>query len=112
MFDVGPNRCVYVEALPGIEAVRIGRTVDLLQRVRWFEYSYFPIEVILVGECGAWEFAPEEAEAELFTLLDEIHLRQHNLELYTKLPTYDWYLPDRRKLSKLFLGCVGESIPY
>jgi len=107
--EISPNRCVYVEAVPGIAAVRIGRTIDLLQRLRWFEYSYFPIEVVLVGECNAWESAPEEAEGELFSLLDGIHLWRHNRDLYTKLPTLDWYLPDRRKILEAFFRlCRGK----
>ena len=111
MAEIGPNRCVYVEAVPGIPAVRIGRTVDLLQRLRRFEYTYFPIEVVLYGECSAWEFAPVEAERELFSLLDPIHLWRHNRDLYTKLPTYDWFLPDRRKILEAFFRLCRGRLP-
>lgn len=99
---VNPDRCVYVEAIPGIEAIRIGRTVDLPQRLRRFEYRYFPVEVILTGECTAGEFVPEEAETELFSLLYPIHLSLHNPNLYATLPTKDWYLPDRHKILESF----------
>ena len=106
-----PDRCVYVEAVLGINAIRIGRTENLLQRVRNFEHSYFPVEVILVGECTAYEDATERAEKRLFSLLNEIHLRHHNPDLYGKLPTYDWYLPDRRKLLNAFSRLCRAEVP-
>jgi hypothetical protein len=106
-----PDRCVYVQGMPGIEAVRIGRTVDLLQRVSRFEYSHCPIEVILVGECTAYDTAPQSAEAKLFNLLQEIHLSRHNPDLYRRLPTYDWYLPDRRKILDAFARLCGADAP-
>ena len=100
---------VYVEAVPGIEALRIGRTIDLSQRLLSFEYRYFPVEVVLVGHCIGWGKAPEYAEARIFRLLDEIHLSRHNPLLYGQLPTYDWYLPDRNRILRAFLGlCRGE----
>ena len=99
---------VYVEAVPGIGAIRIGRTVDLPQRLRWFEYTHLRVEVILLGCCVAEEDA-ERAEARIFDLLDEIHLRRHDPQLYGLLPTYDWYLPDRRMILYSFLSlCRGE----
>ena len=55
--------CVYVMAVPNIEAVRIGRTVDLPQRLRWFEYKNFPVEVILLGKGNAFDPEAKKAEA-------------------------------------------------
>ena len=104
---------ICVQGLPGLEAVRIGRTVDLPQRLRWFEWRYLPIEVILVGECSSWEYAPEAAEIQLFSLLDEIHLSRHNCVLHGALPTYDSYLPDKRKIIAAFSRlCRKGPFPF
>jgi hypothetical protein len=111
LLPTSPDRCVYVEAVPGIGAVRVGRTANLLQRVRNFEHRHLKIEVILVGECTAYRDAPERAETKLFSLLDEIHLRRHNPNLYRQLPTYDWFLPDRRKLRNAFSRLCGADMP-
>lgn len=73
--------CVYVMAVRGIEAVRIGRTVDLPQRLRWFEYKNFPVEVILLGKCNVLNHDAKRAEEEIFQLLDDIHLRRRNPKL-------------------------------
>lgn len=70
--------CVYVMATPGIEAVRIGRTVDPFQRVRWFEYKNFLVEIILLGECNALDPEAKRAEEEVFHLLGDIRLSEHN----------------------------------
>ena len=102
---------VYVQAIPGVDAVRIGRSADVLKRVRCFEYRYGAIEVILEGECITWERAPERAEKRLFRLLADIELRRHNPALYANLPTYDWYLPDRRRILDAFSQLCRGHFP-
>lgn len=108
--------CVYVMAVPGIEAVRIGRTVDLAQRVRRFAYENqnLPVEIIIVGHCNALDPEAKRAEAEIFRLLDDIHLSRHNRQLYAELPLaagYDWYLPDRRRIKDAFWSLWRGSPP-
>jgi T5orf172 domain-containing protein len=101
--------CVYVEGVPGLAAVRIGRTKNLLQRLRWFEYDHFPVEVLLVGECTDCAFAPEEAETAIFRALEDLRLWRHDAQVWVNLETGDWFLPDRRRILDAFSRlCKGR----
>ncbi|PYV47361.1 MAG: hypothetical protein DMG92_16480 [Acidobacteria bacterium] len=91
------------------------------QRLRWFEYKNFPVEVILLGKGNAFDPEAKKAEAAVFHLLDDIHLRERNPQLYVDLvrlrsperlgPGYDWYLPDRRRILEAFWKLCRGSTP-
>jgi hypothetical protein len=113
--EYGETSCgrIYVMAIEGIEAVRIGRTRDLPQRLRRFDWRYpqYPVEIILTGICNARDPTGERAESDVFRLLDKIHLSRHNPDLYRRLETYDWYLPDQRKILKAFRSLTRGKSP-
>src|SRR5947208_8217972 len=107
----GPG-LVYVMAVPGIEAVRIGRTCDLPKRMRAHARKNGRIQYILLGECNALDPEGKRAEKEIFRLLGDIRLSKYNPELYMELVRagHDWYLPDRRRILKAFWSlCRGNT---
>lgn len=100
------NAWVYVMVVPGIEAVRIGRTIDLPQRMRSHAQKNGRIQHILLGQCNVLDTEGRRAEEKIFQLLDDIHLCKHNSQLHLELVLggtgRDWYLPDRHKIHDAF----------
>jgi len=107
---------VYMMAVLGVEAVRIGRTIDLDQRLRWFEYrTDLRVEIVVLGHSNALDHGAKRAEADVFALLDDIHLRNHNPQTFVELVQlgagYDWYLPDRRRIRQAFWSLYRGHTP-
>jgi hypothetical protein len=109
------NAWVYVMAAPGVEAVRIGRTIDLPQRMRSHAHKNGRIQDILLGQCNALDPEGRRAEEEIFRLLDDVHLRKHNFQLHLDLVLAgtgrDWYLPDRHKIWDAFWSLRRGNAP-